>query len=123
MNISPLNFTELLARLRMPPADPKKRVEEVRMYRCLECDEVHEEEMDARACCAEPTDTDTGPYCPVCGTKCHDHEAASDCCLWKDLDATTRHRIAAAVEAGSTWADQLQVHPLLINHNHQKARQ
>lgn len=121
MNLGPLNFSTMLDRLRTPRADPKSRAEEVVMYRCRECDELHEWRIDAEVCCAEPTDTDTGPYCPVCGTRHGDHEAASDCCLWKDLDATTRHRIAAAVNAGSTWADQLQVHPLLINH--QKARQ
>lgn len=120
MNLSPLNFSALLARLRLPPPDPVSRVEEVTMYRCTKCDELHEFKDDAEDCCAEQDDVDTGPVCPVCGTRHGDHEAASDCCLWKDLDATTRHRIAAAVAAGNTWAEQLQVHPTFI---HQKAHQ
>lgn len=120
MNISPLNFSGLLARLRLPPPDPDAHVEKVTMYRCKKCDQVHHYHCDAKQCCAESDDAETAPVCPVCGDRYRDHEAASDCCLWKDLDATTRHRIAAAVNAGSTWAEQLQVHPTFI---HQKAHQ
>lgn len=45
--------------------------------------------------------------CPVCGRD-HDspHEAV-ECCLWKDLAAPARWAMAAAIEAGSTWADEL----------------
>jgi hypothetical protein len=45
----------------------------------------------------------------VCGTTAETHRLAADCCLWKDIGAAERWRIADAVEAGATWADQLGV--------------
>lgn len=47
-------------------------------------------------------------YCPVCEDECESTYDAADCCLWRDLDHTTRHQIAERVEKGSTWAKELQ---------------
>lgn len=80
-------------------------VEEVVMYRCPKCCELHEWEEDAIDCCKKPNQPskDDGANCPVCGEKHLTHRNAADCCLWKDLDATTRWKIADAVEAGAEW--------------------
>lgn len=45
--------------------------------------------------------------CPVCGEKSTSPHEAVECCLWKDLDAPTRWTVAAALEAGSTWTEEL----------------
>lgn len=89
----------------------KRRVEEVTMYRCPECYELHEWEDEAEQCCEKKEATGEGPIeCPVCHEKHVSHRYAADCCLWKDLDAPTRWTIADAVEAGSTWVEQLNIH-------------
>lgn len=48
--------------------------------------------------------------CPVCTTQHSEYRLAADCCLWKDLPAPTRWRIADAVEAGATWLDAINTH-------------
>lgn len=112
LRLSPLNLSGLLATLRALPDDAEAaaddRVEEVRMWRCLECREVHDEEEDARDCCRKAVgEPGQSPHCPVCNSNNPNHRDAADCCLWKDLEAPTRWRTADAVEAGSTWAEQL----------------
>jgi ssDNA-binding Zn-finger/Zn-ribbon topoisomerase 1 len=88
----------------------KSRYTEVTMYRCDECDELHDWEDDAEECCAKDVakTSETEPNCPVCNSEYSDHRQASDCCLWKDIDAPTRWAMADAVDAGSTWAVELQ---------------
>jgi hypothetical protein len=120
MQLSPLNFRGLIATLGIvgePVADaktsnrPKPRA--IECWRCSECREVHSWESEAEECCADedakaaPTATD----CPVCAAKYSEHRDAADCCLWKDIDAPTRYRMADAVEAGSTWVEQLGLTP------------
>lgn len=115
--LSPLT----LSGLRVDHEPPKKprveddsgRVEAVLMYRCTECDEVHDHRLDAEDCCP-PDDLllhheEDSVQCPVCGEEHIDHRYAVDCCLWKDIDAPTRWRIADAVEAGATWHEALGV--------------
>lgn len=109
MQLSPLNLFGIKSQMAMAAMkEPKgsRRVEEVVMYRCPECSELHDWEDDAEDCCVETHDADA-PNCPVCGEKYDSHRSASDCCLWKDLDAPTRWKIADAVRAGATWADAL----------------
>ena len=55
------------------------------------------------------TDIATVPACtcPVCGEASSSPHESVECCLWKDLDAPTRWKVAAALEAGSTWTEQL----------------
>jgi hypothetical protein len=114
--LSPFNLRGLVERgmgpLNSPPAAPKARpyIKEVVMYRCPECRELHEDEDDAVECCEEPgAVAASSPDCPVCGTGASSYRDATDCCLWKDLSAADRYRIADAVEDGSTWAEQLGV--------------
>lgn len=45
--------------------------------------------------------------CPVCGHESSSPHESVECCLWKDLDAPTRWKVAAALEAGSTWTEEL----------------
>lgn len=58
---------------------------------------------------AGATDIATVPAstCPVCGEKSSSPHESVECCLWKDLDAPTRWKVAAALEAGSTWTEEL----------------
>jgi len=89
------------------------RVEEVIMYRCTVCDELHDDEDDAAECCAPAGeveglhDEEAPSRCPVCAEKYRSPHEAVDCCLWKDIDAPTRWRMADQVEAGATWIDVL----------------
>lgn len=88
----------------------KRRVEEVTMYRCPECYELHEWESDAEKCCDKTVAANGDKIeCPVCHERHESHRDAADCCLWKDIDAPTRWRIADAVENGSTWVEQLNI--------------
>ena len=88
------------------------RVEEVMMYRCTECREIHDDEDDAADCCAPDAveglhDEEQATHCPVCALKFNSARDAADCCLWKDIDAPTRWRMADQVNAGATWAEVL----------------
>lgn len=110
-------FHHLIARDTKEAAEQKRerdldRVEEVTMYRCTECDQIHHDEDDAVDCCApdavaELHDQEAPGTCPVCGQDFMSARDAADCCLWKDLDAPTRWRMADQVDAGSTTWSQL----------------
>lgn len=120
MQLSPINLRGLLARV-ICEADsapqgtprPSERRRAIECWRCPECQEVHDYEDDAEQCCAASiaAEAQGGPTCPVCSETYTTHRDAADCCLWKDLDAPTRWRLADAVEAGSTWLEQLKVAP------------
>lgn len=103
--LSPLNFSGLIAAQRNPrEVNPKRgSATAVMYYECDECGEHYDSEKEAQDCCAEPTPE----CCPVCLSEAASPRDAADCCLWKDLDAATRWRMADAVENGSTWAEQL----------------
>lgn len=45
--------------------------------------------------------------CPVCGQQSSSPHESVECCLWKDIDAPTRWKLAAALEGGSTWTEEL----------------
>lgn len=115
MQLSPLNFFGIVQRTQRgvvedEPTKARRRIEEVVMYRCPECHELHEWQDDAEECCKEKkeaADRGAGTDCPVCGEAYATHRDASDCCLWKDVDALTRWSIADAVEGGSDWATEL----------------
>lgn len=114
MRLSPLNFSGLMARQcgngEASPEKSKRHIEEVTMYRCPDCRELHEWEDEAEECCKdEPAVIAWSADCPVCGERYEEHRMAADCCLWKDLDAPTRWAVADAVEAGSTWVEALQI--------------
>lgn len=124
VKLSPLNMHGFIAAQRglyfeyVPPVLTKARpfAKRVSAYECPDCGDLHRYEMDAEECCEasmrEPL-TAHGPEmnckCPVCATPAFDNFDASDCCLWKDLDQPTRWKMAEAVDAGSTWAEQLQI--------------
>ena len=123
--LSPLNLANLLRREVFdysPTAEAAKKKERepakhTHAYACPKCDQLHRRERDAEECCQGPVGTkpaDDDNYaclCPVCGSENESPEVASDCCLWKDLDAPTRHAIATKVEQGSTWARELGLWP------------
>ena len=111
--LSPLNKHTMLARLNVY-RDPRKRhATAVTKYECTDCGELHDWECDAEDCCEETRKhaaaAGDGTNCPVCGEGYSTHHLAADCCLWKDFDAATRWRMADAVAAGSTWAEQLGI--------------
>lgn len=139
--LSPLNFRGLVDMRRSygPAGDAKRgpvfategredarkqqasRVWSVTRYVCPTCDEEHEYRDDAVDCClngiaAEDQDPIAAPpgRCPVCIQQWGDAYSAVDCCLWKDIDKPERERIAAAVEAGSTWESQLNIDAALF---------
>jgi hypothetical protein len=118
--LSPLNFSGLLANAGVVDRDPRalmpgtqRRRVAIPCWKCPECYDTHDDEEDAVECCQRPLAASaTEPRsstCPVCNEKAYDARAASDCCLWKDLAAPARWAMADAVEAGSTWAEQLGV--------------
>lgn len=88
-------------------------VEAVTVYECPDCNERHDFESDAIACCehvrlerklGKPDPT----LCPVCGAEHSSVTEAADCCLWKDLDAYRRYRIGQMVEGGVPWRDAIE---------------
>jgi hypothetical protein len=123
-HLSPLNFRALIDRAGIvgePREEPKKlmgRRQPIECWRCPECYATHDDEDDAAECCADdPEDVqrqDDGisSDCPICGHHFDDfdYQAAADCCMWKDLAPPTRWAIAAAVEAGQTWIESIQMH-------------
>jgi len=114
MQLSPLNKMGVICRSRRVENEQsrgKGRVEEVVMYRCPVCDQLHEDEDDAEECC-EFNESNSDTNCPVCGEKYNSHRDAADCCLWKDIPALKRWEIADAVEAGSDWQTELGLSPL-----------
>lgn len=116
--LSPLNFVGLLSTIGMgiQAPDPEDRPRAIECWRCPECHDVYDDEFEAEECCQGEADDDDRPACPCCARTCADHREASDCCLWKDLDTITRWRMADAVQAGSTWAEQLGIEQALIGH-------
>lgn len=112
-------FHNLIAQDTPESAEDKRqrdldRVREVVMYRCTECDELHDDEDDAADCCAPDVDLhdeEAPSRCPVCAAKYSSPHEAVDCCLWKDVDAPTRWRMASQIDAGATWAEVLGVKP------------
>jgi len=113
MHLSPLNFSGLLANARAAedPSLRERRIEAITVYRCPDCYSDYEFETDAELCCEPERDDGRSTACPVCNAHWDDYHHAVDCCLWKDIDGPSRWRIAEAMEAGSTWADQLGVRP------------
>jgi hypothetical protein len=120
MQLSPLNFLNAIALLRNGPEKPceigdeeESRVEEFTAYRCIKCGEIYEWEDEAEDCCRTIIAVNIQPainaFCPICGEHYMEFRDAADCCLWKDLDALTRWRIADAVEAGSDWNTELGI--------------
>lgn len=123
MKLSPINFSGLLARqaaiAHMPEGPAYRRmVEQVTLYRCPECKELHGDEDDAAECCFETTvGAGSSPCCPVCGEKALvDHFDAAECCLWKDMALPERWRVARAVRSGATWAEALGMDPGITGH-------
>lgn len=118
--ISPLNLSGLRLTVERECANPEspsekrdkryQKVEEVTYYRCTKCEEEHDYRSDAEECC--PDSEESGAVlkdtCPVCQREHYAVEAAADCCLWKDLDAPSRWRIAALVEAGKSWTESIE---------------
>lgn len=113
IKLSPLNLHGLLSQYHELKEDSvcgHGRVEEVVMYRCPVCRELHDWDTDAEECCdGKSTAGNANTDCPVCGKEYATHRDASDCCLWKDIDALRRWEIADAVEAGSDWPTELGV--------------
>ncbi len=122
MNLSPLNFSGLIAMANMPlgalpeshPAHISRRA--IECWKCPDCDEVYDDESDAIDCCGEASDSpcvrvaEAAGLCPVCASHNPSHRDAADCCLWKDFDAYTRWAMADRVEAGETWTQVLGIH-------------
>lgn len=46
--------------------------------------------------------------CPVCAEKHKSPHEAVECCLWHELAAPARWELAAALEAGGNWAEELR---------------
>lgn len=119
--IGPLNFARLIERseaigrlaTEVPASDDGEgRIERVDGYRCTVCQEFYEshEKQDAIDCCAPGNSGVESIACPACGAEAKDYHLAASCCLWKDLDAPTRTRIADDMDANSdtkTWAEVL----------------
>lgn len=125
VRLSPLNLSGLVAQStaiidKAGPHEGRPLPERVVMWRCGTCDELHEDEDDADACCAKVSGDglidDDPAACPVCSKGAYSLRDAADCCLWRDIDAPTRYRMADAVEAGSTWAEQLGI-THVVSHN------
>ena len=116
MQLSPFNLRGLINTMGcVVPTETsaKSKLRAIECWRCPECWDVHDFEDEAEECCAEAAAkaAPSAKACPVCAQKYDEHRAAADCCLWKDIDAHTRWRMADAVEAGSTWPAQLGLTP------------
>lgn len=119
MRISPLNLSALVARMKDAPSteyppDQRPRAIEITVYLCRICRNRYDDEDEAIDCCSDMHEvgavvSGSATCCPVCESKYLTHEGAADCCLWKDPPAPDRWRVASAVNAGSTWAEALQL--------------
>lgn len=72
--------------------------EEVVMYRCQGCHELHDDEDDAIDCCPAD-DEDGGLRCPCCGTEHDDADGVVDCCMWKTHSIAERQALAQQLRA------------------------
>ena len=105
---------------RPDPDDRTIETELVTMYLCPECEDRHDDEDDARACCrprsdgaitgARPPARVASTMCPVCAEDYGDYgtEQAADCCLWHDFGAPERWRIATRVQRGASWPEAIE---------------
>ena len=119
--LSPLNFSGLIGTMRLLEDQQSQgpeggwRVEEVTMYRCTVCTEVHDDEDDAQACCKPKAVSAAAAItqlmvCPVCAdSNFGSYLEVTNCCLWKDLPFVERERIATALDRGSDWLTELSV--------------
>ena len=111
MRLSPLNFSRLIANKNGLDSANKSGLEPRQVWQCAACEDTHDCYRDAKTCCHAGDDVS----CPICEISFQGSitafRDAADCCLWKDLDALTRWRIADAVEAGSTWVEELLRQP------------
>lgn len=106
LSLSPLNLSRLLTNnvsaFGRPPA---QRLRAKLVWLCPHCEDIHTTETSAEECCLPLAQIHE---CPICESEAGSvHEEAS-CCLWKDFDMATRHRIADSVEAGSTWREAIE---------------
>ena len=117
MNLSPLNLSGMLARDRGVSADStavkneRKSAREIVTWACPICRNAFDEDEEKKAeeCCQGKACDEENNSCPVCDKSYINHREAADCCLWKDIDAPTRYKMADAVEAGSSWSQELGV--------------
>lgn len=111
MKLSPLNFSRLIHQDwmngQLQPANERPQAIEITVYECPKCGDRHDIEEDAEECCLKQPEADGDCVCPICAHGFNDYYLAADCCLWKDYGAPERWRMAAAMEAGSTWLEQL----------------
>jgi len=126
--LSPLTRSGLFANL--PQLDPQPAAvlaARHERWRCPDCQRICITENDAIECCppvptkvwvdeagnvldfedegALAAEEENERTCPVCTSLLGDAFVAADCCLWKDIDAPARWRIATAVEGGATWRE------------------
>lgn len=126
MRLSPLNLRGLLTAQGLliagaPTAHAAgangkaPRPREVTMFRCGTCNDLHDEYEEAEDCCAPlaasglPVRDDNPNACPVCAAEYGNTREATNCCLWKDIDAPTRYALADRVEGGATWPEALGI--------------
>lgn len=113
MRLSPQTISGVL-RIQRTDDQPNKNkihtIETVTAYVCPKCGDLHEWRDDAVECCKTQLEMEADvASCPVCAEQYSTHRDAAECCLWKDLSAPERWKIADAVEAGSTWAEELGI--------------
>ena len=111
--LSPLNFSGLVAHSNMlmsalPDGHPARKTRTViECYRCPGCQEVYDDEDEAIECCEEEEQLVGVNTCPVCTAAATDPRAATNCCLWMDIDAATRYALADRVATGEPWSTVL----------------
>lgn len=74
VKLSPLNMHGFIAAQRnlyfdAPQSKAKRRIEEVTMYKCPDCGDLHDWEDDAEDCCSTRARANAGDgecVCPVC---------------------------------------------------------
>ncbi|USE78882.1 hypothetical protein NDR89_19795 [Cupriavidus gilardii] len=82
----------------------KPKPEEVVMWRCPVCLEMHDWEEDAADCCAEDEWNDdlasiARACCPSCRTQYETYESAVDCCMWLTNSPAERCELARQLRA------------------------
>lgn len=115
ISLSPLNFNGLIATSKglmsdLPEGHPAQKTRTaIECYRCPACRQVFDDEDQAIECCKDEDFLVGVNMCPVCTSNATDPRAATNCCLWKDLDAATRYALADRVANGEPWAVVLGV--------------